>query len=349
MQRLGQGLGELPGEASLAGEVQGVLQRVGGLADLVGRVGVDQAPPALGEPAQPRGRQLGARRRGHAVDQLVRLVDDEHGVLGQDAALLHHVDREQRVVGDDDVGLAGPRPGGLGEAVGALGAVLRADALRGGGGRLAPGAVAHAGVEVVPVAGVGVVRPVVQPLHLLGEGPLPTGPLELLGAFEGALVLVLLAGHLAFADVVVAALEQRERRPAAQDRRDGVHQARQVDGDELVLERQRRRRDHDGLARRERRAQVRQGLAGAGAGLDEQVAAGADGLGHRLGHAALAVPGAAARGGGDRRVEDFERRFGDAGGHFGRRGHRCSTGSSASAAAARSSAASASTSRCLAR
>ncbi|KPC68364.1 hypothetical protein ADL26_19570, partial [Thermoactinomyces vulgaris] len=104
-------------------------------------------------------------------------------------------------------------------------------------GGLAPGAVGDARVEVVPVAGVGVVRPVEEALHLLGEGRLLPGPLQRLGALEEALLLVLFTGELAFADVVVAALEEREGRSAAEHGHDGLHEARQVDGDELVLER----------------------------------------------------------------------------------------------------------------
>ena len=46
-------------------------------------------------------------RRGDPVDQLVRLVDDEHVVLGQHLAALEGVDGHERVVGDDDVDVLG--------------------------------------------------------------------------------------------------------------------------------------------------------------------------------------------------------------------------------------------------
>ena len=63
------------------------------------------------------GGQLGGGHAGDPVDQLVRLVDDHDVVLGQHRAALEGVDRQQRVVGDDDVGLPGLGAGLLGEAV----------------------------------------------------------------------------------------------------------------------------------------------------------------------------------------------------------------------------------------
>ena len=63
------------------------------------------------------GGQLGGGDGGDPVDQLVRLVDDDDVVLGQHAELLQRVDGQQRVVGDDDVGLAGLGARPLGEAV----------------------------------------------------------------------------------------------------------------------------------------------------------------------------------------------------------------------------------------
>ena len=61
------------------------------------------APPRSTAPA----RQLVGRDAGDPGDQLVRLVDDHHVVLGQHRDALDRVDREQRVVGDDDLGPAG--------------------------------------------------------------------------------------------------------------------------------------------------------------------------------------------------------------------------------------------------
>ena len=68
---------------------------------------------------------------GHPVDQLVRLVDDDHVVLRKDLEALEGVDREHRVVGDDDSTPAGPLPRQLGEAVLTVRALERAEALPG--------------------------------------------------------------------------------------------------------------------------------------------------------------------------------------------------------------------------
>ena len=73
--------------------------------------------------------QLDGRRRGRTVDQLVRLVDDHDVVLGQHRDALDAADREQRVVGDDDVALARLLARLLGEALLAVRALLRAEAL----------------------------------------------------------------------------------------------------------------------------------------------------------------------------------------------------------------------------
>ena len=94
------------------------------------------------------------------------------------------------------------------------------------------------------------------------------------------------------AQVVGAALEDRVGRAAPEQRLDGVDQRGQVPVDDLVLQGDRGRRDHDGLAVQQRRHQVGQRLPGAGAGLDEQVAALAHRLGDGLGHLR---PGRAAR------------------------------------------------------
>jgi hypothetical protein len=104
----------------------------------------------------------------------------------------------------------------------------------------------------------------------------------------------LLVGH-AFADpvqarVVGAALEDGVRRVdgGAADLAHRLHQSRDVALDELVLEGQRGRRDDDPAVVEQRRDEVAQRLAGAGARLDEQVLAGVHGVRHRLGHLDLA-------------------------------------------------------------
>ena len=67
-----------------------------------------------------------------------------------------------------------------------------------------------------------------------------------------------------------------------------LEQGRDVALDELVLQGERRGGDHDPVAVQQRRDEVAQRLAGAGAGLDEQVALVLHRGGDRLGHRDLA-------------------------------------------------------------
>ena len=80
-----------------------------------------------------------------------------------------HVDGEQAVVGDHDVGLAGTGPRRLGEAFRSVRAPGGTDALAGGHRHLPPRSVVDARVEFVAVAGLGLRGPVPQPLDLLAE------------------------------------------------------------------------------------------------------------------------------------------------------------------------------------
>ncbi len=94
------------------------------------------------------------------------LVDDHHVMLGQDVEVLQRVDGQQRMVGDDDVRPACLIPRQLREAPGAERAALGADAFASGNRDLPPGLLADTGHQLVPVAGRGRGRPLVQPLHL---------------------------------------------------------------------------------------------------------------------------------------------------------------------------------------
>src|SRR5579859_5552508 len=111
--------------------------------------------------------------------------------------------------------------------------VLRADR------DLAPGPVLHPGHKLVAVAGLGGRRPLVQPLDLLAhrrhgarvEQRLP-------GVLRGPAVQPVLA------QVVAAALENRERRRPAEQRLQGRREAGQVAVDQLALQCDRRGRHH---------------------------------------------------------------------------------------------------------
>lgn len=97
-------------------------ERVGGLV-------VDQLPAASRDLRHTCGGDLLGGDRGDAVDEFVRFVDHHHLVLGEDRRRAHRVDRQHRVVGDDDVRRAGFAAGDLGEAVFAVRAVVGAEAL----------------------------------------------------------------------------------------------------------------------------------------------------------------------------------------------------------------------------
>jgi hypothetical protein len=227
----------------------------------------------------------------------VRLVDDHHPVLGQDAALAEGVDREQRVVGDDDVDLGRRPPGALGEALHPERATVHPEALARGHRDLAPRLVGHARDQLVAVARGGRRGPLVQPLHVRAE--------RAGGSVEERVLLILGAvAQLVEAEIVVSALEDRELRPAAKRPAQRVGQPRQVAVDQLALQRDGGGGDHHRavLASRgelERGHQVRERLAGPGAGLNREVRAVAHRVPDGLRHPALPVPlGAADRGHG---------------------------------------------------
>jgi hypothetical protein len=97
--------------------------------------------------------QLVRQRVGHRLDELVRLVQDDRVALGQHGDAGEDVQRQQGVVGHDDVGLLGRLARLLGEAVHPVRA-LRAQALAGAHRHLPPGPVGHreGHLVAVPVA-----------------------------------------------------------------------------------------------------------------------------------------------------------------------------------------------------
>ncbi len=114
--------------------------------------------------------------------------------------------------------------------------------------------------------------------------------------------------NLVQAQVISAALEQGELRSARQSAGQRIGERRQVAVDELALQRDRRRRNHHrfvgGDGTRNRRHQIGERLAGAGAGLHGQVLTRVERMGHGLGHLDLTAPLAAAQR-GDRGGEQF--------------------------------------------
>ncbi len=209
----------------------------------------------------------------------MRLVEDHRRGLGQNARvgraggllLDGEIGKEQVVVDDDDVGLERLAPHLGDEAA----AVVRT-------GRAEAGVAAR--VELVPesarlgqsgklgaVAGLG--------------GLLPLGDLAVLVDLFQARQNRLIAqrDQLVAAEIVGAALHVADAQ-AAQQR----FEKRNVAEEELILQRLGAGGDDDALAGAQRGQQVGEGLAGAGAGLDDQVAALGEGALDGLGHLELA-------------------------------------------------------------
>ena len=116
-----QRVGELLREARRCGRaavVDRVAQRVAGVGEVVGLGRRRRAAASAGRPARRRRRaQLVGGGLGHPGDQLVGLVDHDDVVVGDHRHALDRVDREQRVVGDDQVGAVRLLAGQLGEAL----------------------------------------------------------------------------------------------------------------------------------------------------------------------------------------------------------------------------------------
>ena len=174
--------------------------------------------------------------------------------------------------------------GELGEALGTEGALRGAEALTVVDRDLAPLTVGVAR-RVVALAGTALLGLLLGPRSQLED---------LLGhrahrdVDEGALVVGDAGPDAVQAGVIGAPLEDGVRRVEAGHALDRLHEPREVALDELVLEGEGGGGDHDALVVEHRRDEVAQRLAGAGAGLDEQVLLGLQRLGDRLGHRHLA-------------------------------------------------------------
>jgi hypothetical protein len=246
------------------------------------------------------GRDLRRQRLGDEPVELVRLVEDDDVALGQHLRVGAHVEREHRVVGDDDVGGRRLGLGDLGEAVlpvraGGAEAVAAVDAER------PPGDVVERERHLVAVAGRGVLGPAAQLLHLRLQ-PAAGAEVEVVG--------VLHAVHALQAQVVAPALGDRERDLplAALPHRRG--HPRQVLVHELVLQRLGRGADQHAPAARQDAGEVADRLAGPGAGLHEQVPVVLHRLGHLAHHLALTLTRVAVRQVAEHDVEQGQRVLG---------------------------------------
>src|SRR5690606_11134561 len=125
-------------------------------------------------------------------------------VLGQDPGVADRREREHRVVRHDDISLASLLAGSLGEALVDEGAP-RAEALEARDAHLTPRALAHPGLEVVPVTRLGLLGPAAHTQLLCPEVGRPArGGVEERGPVLGVAAFELVAAH-----VVLPPLEQR--------------------------------------------------------------------------------------------------------------------------------------------
>ena len=315
-------LGRQPLDSAGDGGRECARHRRNGLLEGAREVLLDERGNAPLGQAQPGGGQPVGRGVGDPVGQFVRLVHDHGVVFGQDRGGSEQVECQQRVVGHDDVRVAGGGPSALGKALRAIRAAGGSDAVAGRNRGLRPGAGQGSGVEFVPVAGCGRSRPGPQAQDVGGEAaragrrcgnpkPLPVGwvgrpafGVGVQGGLGSALVGRALAsrpspaalvGKAQPAGVVGAALQQGDDGPAAQVRRRGVNHPRNVHVAELGLQSQGGRGDDYASAGSQRRHQVGDALAGARARLHEQVPAAAERSGDGLSHAMLTGTSLAAR------------------------------------------------------
>ena len=261
-------------QAQLADRRRQVGRRVGQVGHVAGRrarrdLGVARQFPELA------GGDLLAEEQRRGVRQLVRLVEDDRVAVGQQLGhafvAQHHVGEEQVVVDDDDVGIERVLARLQHEARGVMRAVLpQAVVARRRDQRPDRGVLGHVG-EFGAVAALGRTRER-DDLRQVANVVARRQQVFARGALE-----------VVVADVVRAPLQQRDRHR----RRERVAHEREVALEQLVLQRLGARRDDDLAAVQEGGHDVRERLAGAGAGFRDELAALGDGPRDRLRHREL--------------------------------------------------------------
>ena len=234
------------------------------------------------------------------------LVEDHHLVLGQDGAAAGQMGAVEVGVDDDHVGFGGPGPSVLGKAVAPRGAPECSWAFAGRGRDHRPCPEVGLEGQLGPVPEGGVIGPLHQAAHLVGDGGRIQGVDIGLGC-EGVVSVGWIRGRrgegelrAAAADlgdplpagVVAPALEHGEGEAVVGD---SGYQGQVLIG-QLILECFGGGGHHHPLTGQCRRNQVGQRFAGTGAGLDNQVAPAAYGGGHGYGHLDLPRSGLAAPG-----------------------------------------------------
>ncbi len=228
--------------------------------------------------------ELHAEGGAHDVLEPVRLVEHDDVVLGEERAACTDVQSVEVRVDDDHVGDCGTAAGQLGEARLAHRAAVGAGALVAADGDRSHHRVAGSEVQLGDVAGRCRRHPLGDALQIGDRLRRQLAQLEpSLGILAGG------GGELAQAlqaHVVAAPLEHG---PVEVDGQ-GLGEEREVLAGELVLQRLGGGGDDDAPAGCDRRNEVGERLARAGAGLHDEVAPALEGGGDEVGHALLARP-----------------------------------------------------------
>ena len=157
--------------------------------------------------ANHRNRQRTRHGTGHAVHQLMSLINNDRLMFGQNLHALESVNRQQGVVRNDNVSLSGTATRHLAKALFHQRAAA-AQTLGGTDRYLSPGAVRDAGLQLVTVAGLRAVGPLAQAHHFLTHA----GGRRRHVKESIRLVFRVAALQLVHAEVVIAALEQSHLR-----------------------------------------------------------------------------------------------------------------------------------------
>ena len=157
--------------------------------------------------ANHRNRQRTRHGTGHAVHQLMSLINNDRLMFGQNLHALESVNRQQGVVRDDDISFSGTATRHLAKALFHQRAAA-AQTLGGAHRYLSPCAVRDAGLQLVTVAGLRAVGPLAQAHHFLTHA----GGRRRHVKESIRLVFRVAALQLVQAEVVIAALEQSHLR-----------------------------------------------------------------------------------------------------------------------------------------
>ena len=235
----------------------------------------------------------------------MRLVDDQRTMRRQRGAAVQRVDRQQGVIGHDQVCRSCSIPRLLDEAFVSVGAALSSQTFPNRDGNLlpAPFSMRRSGITVrQSICGRLLLRPLAQREDLRAERGFWrarrgrwNGADQISGRKQGALMSGRRVSYPQKACVVRSAFDNRVHRPVAGDLLDGVQRHGNVLVSELALQCQ-RGSGYDNplswvlLEPAQRRHQVTERLSGTRSGLDEKVYARIERVGDRIGHPRLARP-----------------------------------------------------------